>query len=32
VFSCYRLYGPEFTARVEAARAEWERAARARRV
>jgi len=31
VFSCYRLYGPEFTARVEEARADWERAARSRR-
>ncbi len=31
VFSCYRLYGPEFTARVEAARAAWATASRARR-
>lgn len=31
VFSCYRLYGPETTARVEQARADWEAAARARR-
>lgn len=31
VFSCYRLYGPETTARVAQARADWERAARARR-
>jgi hypothetical protein len=31
VFSCYRLYGPGFTARVEQARADWERAAKARR-
>lgn len=31
VFSCYRLYGPEFTAEVIAAREAWERAVRARR-
>ena len=31
VFSCYRLYGAEFTARVARARADWEQAARARR-
>ncbi len=31
VFSCYRLYGSAFTAEVEQARADWERAARARR-
>jgi hypothetical protein len=31
VFSCYRLYGPEFTRKVEAARAAWGRATRARR-
>lgn len=31
VFSCYRLYGPEFTRTVERARADWDLAARARR-
>lgn len=31
VFSCYRLYGPDFTAQVMAARQAWERTARARR-
>lgn len=31
VFSCYRLYGPEFTRRVIDARAEWDRLARSRR-
>lgn len=31
VFSCYRLYGPDFTATVMAAREAWERQARARR-
>ncbi len=31
VFSCYRLYGPAFTAKVEAARASWAAASRARR-
>ena len=31
VFSCYRLYGPAFTAKVEAARAAWAAASRARR-
>jgi hypothetical protein len=28
VFSCYRLYGPEFTAKVVAARAGWDSATR----
>jgi ferredoxin len=32
VFSCYRLYGPDFTRRVLAAREAWEKASRARRV
>lgn len=31
VFSCYRLYGPEFTRTVLAAREQWERDSRARR-
>jgi hypothetical protein len=31
VFSCYRLYGDAFTAKVIAARAEWEQASRDRR-
>lgn len=31
VFSCYRLYGPDFTAKVLAARAAWETASRQRR-
>jgi hypothetical protein len=31
VLSCYRLYGPEFTRKVIAARAQWEAAARERR-
>jgi hypothetical protein len=31
VFSCYRLYGPEFTDKVMEARSAWERAAAARR-
>lgn len=31
VFTCYRLYGPEFTAKVTAAREAWERASRERR-
>lgn len=31
VFSCYRLYGPDFTKKVMAARAEWERTSRERR-
>ena len=31
VFSCYRLYGPEFTAEVIAAREAWEAETRARR-
>ena len=31
VFSCYRLYGAAFTAKVEAAREAWGRASRARR-
>ena len=31
VFSCYRLYGPAFTAKVEAARASWAAASRVRR-
>lgn len=31
VFSCYRLYGPAFTAKVLAARAAWEAAVRTRR-
>ena len=31
VLSCYRLYGPEFTAKVLKARADWEAASRARR-
>jgi hypothetical protein len=31
VFSCYRLYGPDFTSRVMAAREAWDREARSRR-
>ena len=31
VFSCYRLYGPEFTKRVLGAREAWSRQARSRR-
>jgi hypothetical protein len=31
VFSCYRLYGAEFTGQVLTARDEWEKRARARR-
>jgi hypothetical protein len=31
VFSCYRLYGPEFTTEVIAARDAWEAASRSRR-
>jgi hypothetical protein len=31
VFSCYRLYGPEFTAKVIAAREAWDRQTRERR-
>jgi hypothetical protein len=31
VFSCYRLYGPAFRAKVLAARAAWEAASRQRR-
>jgi len=31
VFSCYRLYGAAFTAAVQAAQADWERRARAKR-
>lgn len=31
VLSCYRLYGPEFTGKVMAARAAWENAAAQRR-
>lgn len=31
VFSCYRLYGPQFTLRVIRARDEWDRLARSRR-
>jgi hypothetical protein len=31
VFSCYRLYGAAFSARVQQARADWERTAKARR-
>jgi hypothetical protein len=31
VLSCYRLYGPEFTAKVVKARSDWEAAAKARR-
>ena len=31
VFSCYRLYGPEFTAKVMKARSDWEAATLARR-
>jgi hypothetical protein len=31
VLSCYRLYGPEFTAKVVKARADWAAAARVRR-
>lgn len=31
VLSCYRLYGPEFTAKVAGARADWEAAVKARR-
>lgn len=31
VFSCYRLYSPEFTRKVLAARSDWERASHARR-
>jgi len=31
VFSCYRLYGPEFTAKVLAARQAWEGSVAARR-
>ena len=31
VFSCYRLYGPEFTKRVLGAREAWNRQARSRR-
>ena len=31
VFSCYRLYGAEFTERVRAARGAWEAQAKARR-
>ncbi|HEY3697637.1 hypothetical protein [Phenylobacterium sp.] len=31
VFSCYRLYGPEFTRRVTAARDDWDRTVRSRR-
>ena len=31
VFSCYRLYGPNFTQKVLAARAQWEQVSRARR-
>jgi hypothetical protein len=32
VFSCYRLYGPDFTQKVLAARAQWERTSRDRRL
>lgn len=32
IFSCYRLYGPEFSRRVAAARVAWEHAIRARRL
>jgi hypothetical protein len=31
VYSCYRLYGPDFTQKVLTARAQWEQASRARR-
>ncbi|THD55549.1 hypothetical protein [Phenylobacterium sp.] len=31
IFSCYRLYGPEFTAQVIAAREDWDRKTLARR-
>jgi len=31
VFSCYRLYGPDFTQRVLAARSDWEQKSRDRR-
>lgn len=31
VFSCYRLYGPDFTSKAAAALETWERQARARR-
>lgn len=31
VFSCYRLYGPQFTQAVLAARSDWERTSRERR-
>jgi hypothetical protein len=31
VFTCYRLYGPDFTSRVIAARTEWDQLARSRR-
>jgi hypothetical protein len=31
VFSCYRLYGPDFTKKVLAARSQWEEASRDRR-
>jgi len=31
VFSCYRLYGPDFTAKVLAARSRWEQTSRDRR-
>ena len=31
VLSCYRLYGPEFTARVVKARRDWEAESKARR-
>lgn len=31
VFSCYRLYGPDFTAKVAGARTAWEVASRERR-
>jgi hypothetical protein len=31
VFSCYRLYGPEFTGQVVSAREDWDQRARSRR-
>lgn len=31
VFTCYRLYGPDFTQKVLAARSQWERTSRDRR-
>ena len=31
IFSCYRLYGPDFTRRIQDARGAWDEAVRARR-